>query len=1155
MVGELNSNKFESALPEGKFQTIPSPSQLADLISSLEASLVVTASAADPSAAADTVWQTAWFLHGVASSAEGDTYSDGQRGRAHAVSAHAFDILLNCVHLDDRDRLMAVIAAQIGYWRADQVANATAVRHKLPEGAGSREHYSDSEVIYLVADLLAGDLASVKEGIDSYDRELSRLSSTSEEAADHLEGSILGPRTKTVLALKSIYWFYRTGNFDELSVARELLSQVTLGAFGDTSVDLLWVASHTSSLIDFMEDRSVWRLLPEVNPEGKRVAATFALGRRPVLGLWPPQRKLISRSSGGLTQNDLKAAMISVPTSAGKTLAAQIAVVSHLANEPTGVCYVTPLRSLGWEVEESLRDRLRYLGATVQMDFDSPIGLWGPVDSEEWRETRVHIMTPERLSGLLRQDPEAIFECFGLFIFDEVQLLSQQGGRGFLLESLLSTLRCSPARMIFLSGVMSNAKELGEWAAGKDSPVVFTEDWRAPRRIEIIAKSENIKSDGVELPTSGAMNGKVSYLQRISLAVRSAGGHTSNGYLADGASFGRTERKADGSKGKSTPAYEMAGALAVHLSKAGPVLLLLTTKKEARNAALKMSERLEINSGLASLAEEVSLHLTGDHPLVGCIKRGIAYHHAGLPSEVLRIIERAIREQRLLCVASTRTLTEGVNLPFRTVLMAPVEYEGQPDGMRMKAPDVLNAIGRAGRAGKESDGWVALFCAGSSRHADFSEFDPAPESLRVTSALAGKDGLAALELLEGFMQRGDGAILSEKLDGVASDLVKFIWHLSDLQDSKPELADRIGISAQQVDLFGLSQVDESLRSRWRNVFVWIASVYSVSPESSRSKWARTGMSLTSAVRVDAMCLEVAETLVSQKLYGEVGLIDTLLLLKENSVFELLSDLPEGESVLRVRKSPRGSDVQVDIHLVVHAWMTGSSIAQIAEAFFHEISNEEFRLETAVEFVVNGIQYYISWVLGVVVKQVNEYLLEAGSLASLQNPSAFLKYGVSSEVAAYLVSRRVASRALATRLVDRYDLEGRDVGGLRFVLERAGVESWIEGVDPTPDEILDLLRFVGEPRLGLVSDFLAGSEVRVWMDLDEGDALPMGRVVSVSLSLQGPRILVSKDPEGTMPLGRIRVEDWFSIRTIIESGLPFEAHIRGSQLRLVAIQVL
>lgn len=88
----------------------------------------------------------------------------------------------------------------------------------------------------------------------------------------------------------------------------------------------------------------------------------------PVLALWPPQRELLSRA----TQNPLDPMtgrlLLSVPTSAGKTLLAQVMICTHLATHAGDVCHVTPLRSLGREMRQALGSRLRVLRRELGID-------------------------------------------------------------------------------------------------------------------------------------------------------------------------------------------------------------------------------------------------------------------------------------------------------------------------------------------------------------------------------------------------------------------------------------------------------------------------------------------------------------------------------------------------------------------------------------------------------------------------------------------------------------------------------------------------------------------------------------------------------------------------------------------------------------------
>ena len=206
------------------------------------------------------------------------------------------------------------------------------------------------------------------------------------------------------------------------------------------------------------------------------VKQAFTLDQQPILTLWPPQRSLVADPTLSPLDPATSRLLVSVPTSAGKTLLAQLIICAHTVRDHRDVCYVTPLRSLGREMRQGLRPRLRYLGRRLGADLPDGFGaqdLFGDDATDGADETgqlqQVEVMTPERLMNALRQDPQGVLSRFSLFIIDEVHLIAESGGRGLLLEGLLSLLDASGARLILLSGVMGNAASLAAWtAAGVD---------------------------------------------------------------------------------------------------------------------------------------------------------------------------------------------------------------------------------------------------------------------------------------------------------------------------------------------------------------------------------------------------------------------------------------------------------------------------------------------------------------------------------------------------------------------------------------------------------------------------------------------------------------------------------------------------------------
>jgi replicative superfamily II helicase len=138
------------------------------------------------------------------------------------------------------------------------------------------------------------------------------------------------------------------------------------------------------------------------------------------------------------------------------------------------------------------------------------------------------------------------------------------------------------------------------------------------------------------------------------------------------------------------------------------VLVVTATRAEAQQIARGLADELPVNPGSVTLHDFVRQQLGDDHPLVHVVRHGVGFHHAGLPTEVLEALEDAVRADTLPYLACTSTLTEGVNLPVRTVVIYDSPRPDLHDDARLRGPRLVNAIGRAGRAGKETEGWIVL---------------------------------------------------------------------------------------------------------------------------------------------------------------------------------------------------------------------------------------------------------------------------------------------------------------------------------------------------------------------------------------------------------------------------------------------------------------
>ncbi len=124
---------------------------------------------------------------------------------------------------------------------------------------------------------------------------------------------------------------------------------------------------------------------------------------------------------------------------------------------------------------------------------------------------------------------------------------------------------------------------------------------------------------------------------------------------------------------------------------------------------LEKKERKEITSKFSLLVEKFNLsgspHLNYLYPL---IKRGIAYHHAGLLPTLKEIIERLFSTGLIKLIFTTETFALGINMPAKSVIFDTLIKYYARFPHYLKTRDFYQMAGRAGRRGMDKEGFVFL---------------------------------------------------------------------------------------------------------------------------------------------------------------------------------------------------------------------------------------------------------------------------------------------------------------------------------------------------------------------------------------------------------------------------------------------------------------
>ena len=367
--------------------------------------------------------------------------------------------------------------------------------------------------------------------------------------------------------------------------------------------------------------------------------------------LYPPQAAAVR---AGLLGG--RSVLVSAPTASGKTLVAVLSMMAHLsARRPGRIVYLSPLRALASEKFAEFkkiggvslgRTRARVRISTGETGSGARLA-----------GADIAVMTNERMDALMRQDPEWA-SGIGLVVADEIHLIGDPA-RGPALEMVLARMRASAPRpqIVGLSATMPNAAEIARWLGAK----LVDSDWRPVSLREGVCHGATItmRDGGARrLRPSGlgaAVDAGVESVQEGGQALLFAESRARSVALAEKA----------------------AGAVSGTLGRGDAAALA------------RAADRMLASAENTPLARR----------LAGLVRRGVAFHHAGLAQACRAEVEAEFRARRIRLLASTPTLAAGVNLPARRVVVSSIlRYD--PSLGRRAPISVLEYKQLCGRAGR-----------------------------------------------------------------------------------------------------------------------------------------------------------------------------------------------------------------------------------------------------------------------------------------------------------------------------------------------------------------------------------------------------------------------------------------------------------------------
>nr|WP_315167444.1 DEAD/DEAH box helicase [uncultured Flavobacterium sp.] len=715
--------------------------------------------------------------------------------------------------------------------------------------------------------------------------------------------------------------------------------------------------------------------------------------RKSIYELWTSQQRAIEQ--GLLEKNENF--VVQMPTSAGKTFIAELSILKHLTEFPDKKCiYIAPFRALTSEKEIELSRYFSKLGYSVS-------ALSGSYEVDTFQDviisqTDILIATPEKVDLLLRVNPD-IFDEISLMVVDEGHIIGEISTRASLLEFLIIRLKIKlpDLKLLFISAVMppKNANEYAVWLSGKDQNVLrslqfsdspVSEEWEPTRKlIGSFSWSRN--------------NGQLGFKNFEEKGMLSSIGNPFvPNYLKAKEIAGRFPSS------RSKP--ETTAALAYKMSFEGNTLVYCSQPRLTKSIANPLLEIIKIvRDDLPEWFDEnedkesyfySKMWYGEDSYITKAIKRGIGVHFGDMPEQVRNSVEHDYRNGQLRILLSSNTVGQGLNFPIKNLIFYNLSINFVDKKLvNISKRDFWNIVGRAGRAGKETEGKVIFVINTNLDLETYNEFTD-KDNLEAADSLFYKVINAFYKgRLSSSEMNNQLEILSETylLDLFTEEIFN-----TDYEEVINKIIDnslfKIQIENNNYDLkYIRNSFRKSLKKIEENLSIDEASIYKLS-----------GFSYKSNLIIDSFVLEHKEHL-HELLIGD----DYLAFLKVYFEFVLDSNIAE----LADEKLKKIGLTVEEHYTIMEMWVIGMPLETIIKEWKEEQTIEQFHL-----FLAKGLFYLYPWGLTAFMNILIFRLdIESDEIPeNIKNLSSYLKYGLNDSTACLARSLGIKNRDVVLLLL-------------------------------------------------------------------------------------------------------------------------------------------
>ncbi|MDC3176080.1 DEAD/DEAH box helicase, partial [Prochlorococcus sp. AH-716-D13] len=378
--------------------------------------------------------------------------------------------------------------------------------------------------------------------------------------------------------------------------------------------------------------------------------------------------------------NSGNSVVLTAPTGSGKTLIGEFAIYRGLSHE-SRVFYTTPLKALS---NQKFRDFINQFG-------DKKVGLLtGDISIN--RDAPILVMTTEIFRNMLYgefeefDDPLVNLESV---ILDECHYMNDPQ-RGTVWEETI--IHCpSRAQIIALSATISNADQLQNWIEKVHGPTVLVNSNKRPVPLDFIFCS----AKGLH----PLLNNKGNGIHPNCKIWRAPKGQKKKGKV------GRIMQP------KAPPIAFVVSKLAERNML--PAIYFIFSRRGCDKAVEYIKDLSLVSYSEANLiSQRLDVYLKHNEEGIKdkfhceALKRGIASHHAGLLPAWKELVEELFQQGLIKVVFATETLAAGINMPARTTVISTLSKRTEEGHRLLFSSEFLQMSGRAGRRGKDLQGYV-----------------------------------------------------------------------------------------------------------------------------------------------------------------------------------------------------------------------------------------------------------------------------------------------------------------------------------------------------------------------------------------------------------------------------------------------------------------